>query len=405
MHHIFTEDFKMEGHPLPPTLSSLRRELSGYAQLSRRFTEVLKSIIEPTPDEGVSTDAQEMLQVWLRYAYEGWLPAAYQGRPQDLEKNSAKFQELCVVQQAFSSFSPSSGLTDLLQRVRARVALDTQAELSVADLTLLSNMSERSVRNAISAGELALLSNGLVSHAAGAQWLQGRRSFVPTRVEGATEDALPEQLQSSEIPGFIRRRMERVWGPFNQEQAPQELLQAAFEVNLSLMDILQAMEPHTLVAPQDCIGLAKLMRVDSSWFTYQVMRSIFPEQMAMFKPKSEFFAQAPSEPSFVGDTLTVTLTEAMLQNGYLDMPAQARELFPPDAFGDRASSAQSGRTVALHFGSNTAHSDIRLKSSKTMSPRKRFNAWFNTTLGAKPGDKIEVKKVGDREYQLTHHPV
>lgn len=48
--------------------------------------------------------------------------------------------------------------------------------------------------------------------------------------------------------------------------------------------------------------------------------------------------------------------------------------------------------------------DIRKKSEKTISPRRRFTSWLNTELGAKPGDRIRIEKVNERTFSLNHIP-
>ena len=86
---------------------------------------------------------------------------------------------------------------------------------------------------------------------------------------------------------------------------------------------------------------------------------------------------------------------------WADLPAAAKDLFPSISMGSRKE-GDTGSEVELIYGSHRALTDIRVKSGKTISPRKRFSAWLNTELGARPGDRIRVEKTGERQYTLTH---
>lgn len=97
---------------------------------------------------------------------------------------------------------------------------------------------------------------------------------------------------------------------------------------------------------------------------------------------------------------TLTLTQAMLDNGHIDLPMSAKHLFPSDSFGSRAKN-DTGAPVEIRFGSHRAMTDIRIKSSKTFSPRRRVYRWLNTDLRAQPGDQIRIDKLDDRVFAFA----
>ena len=101
--------------------------------------------------------------------------------------------------------------------------------------------------------------------------------------------------------------------------------------------------------------------------------------------------------------MEIILSEAMIKHGYLDIPGHAKALFPKDCFGTRAR-GDTGKPVELRYGGRVEQTDIRIKSEQTVSPRKRFNAWYQKELSARAGDRIRLTRVGDRAYELTHLP-
>jgi hypothetical protein len=319
--------------------------------------------------------------------------------------------ELCLsaAQSDLAEEVEFGGLADLSERVTPRHHLDTGADLSAAQLALLANMNERSVRNAMLAGgDLKADANGNVDNAEGRRWLQGRRGFVATTRREFPGDAmqLPEALDAVEIPTFIDRRLRALWGQGDtetpshaDERFPGWVLQASETSGLAPERVLAGCLLPLDVRPQDCEAWAKALRVERVWFTHQVMSALFPEQVDMLLNPSAWQAPQPQAPGSTS-AVTVTLTRAMLLHGYIDMPASASAMFPPDSMGTRHE-GETGAPVLFLYGPHRAETDVRVKSSKTISPRKRFGAWLDE-LNARAGDRIRIEKTGEREYTLSH---
>jgi hypothetical protein len=376
-----------------------------------------------------STDIGRMLPVWVRYAYEGVVSAGYGDNAMDTHAGGSlehlrdmlhllraddPYFEMCL--SAAQSDLPDEfefgGLADVSERVTARHDLDTEASLDAAQLALLANMNERSVRNAMLAGgDLKADANGNVDNTEAKRWLQGRRGFVATTRREFPSDAmqLPDALDSVEIPTFIDRRLRALWREGGaetlsqtDERFPGWVVQASRNSGLAPERVLAGCLLPLDVRPQDCEAWAKALRVERVWFTHQVMSALFPEQVDMLLNPSAW--QAPQSHGYASALgVTVTLTTAMLLHGYIDMPASASAMFPADSMGTRHED-ETGAPVLFLYGPHRAETDIRVKSSKTISPRKRFGVWLNDELNARKGDRIRIEKTGEREYTLSHIP-
>ena len=426
-------------HPLSATLASLKAELgSYYAALAVVVDECYESGAgdrmlgaDSTPVSGMIFDRVnversrlgKLLPVWHRYAYEGVMSAGFSA--ESFMRADSAFERLTDMLGLLSlqdnyfddAMSASGGaerprghLSDMAARVTARVWLDTGSSLSIADLGLLADMNERSVRNATTAdgdGRLALSTDGSVTNVEALRWLAGRRGFKPTRFRELPAEHLPDDLLEVELPIFVQRRLAAAWRNAPVEPgAPGDWRHtAAREAGMSLARIEAAMSLPLDIQPQECVGLARAMRIDPVWFTLQVMTALFPQEVDMLLNPERWRREEPAAglgtTASGPDSVTVILTASMLKHGYIDIPMSASGLFPADCFGTRKEDEQ-GAQVELLFGSQAAMTDIRQKSSQTLSPRKRFNAWLNTELSAKVGDRIHVSRTAERQYKLTH---
>lgn len=374
-----------------------------------------------------ATDIGRMLPVWVRYAYEGVVSAGYGDQAMDTHAGGSlehlrdmlhllraddPYFEMCL--SAAQSDLPEEvefgGLADLSERVTARHDLDTGADLTAAQLALLANMTERSVRNAMLAGgDLKADAKGNVDNAEATRWLQGRRGFVATTRRDFPVDTMqvPEALDAVEIPTFIGRRLRALWEDGDAQTLSQTdkrfpgwVIRASQTSGLAPERVLSGCQLPLDVRPQDCEAWAKALRVQPVWFTHQVMSALFPDQVDMLLNPGAW--QAPqSQGSASTSAVTVSLTPAMLLHGYIDMPASASAMFPADSMGTRHE-GETGAPVLFLYGPHRAETDIRVKSSKTISPRKRFGAWLNDELNARAGDRIRIEKTGEREYTLSH---
>lgn len=338
--------------------------------------------------------------------------------------DSAYF-DLCLDVAGLDVETDVGHLRDMLDRLQARLSLDSGSSLSVREIALLADMSERSVRNAMTAdgpNRLAASTDGTVDNLEAHRWLEGRRGFVKTERRQFPESLkdCPDQLDSLEIPAFVRDRLfkrfseqppiaavglEAAASPSHDgayDSYPEVIELAAKVAGLPAKTIQDALQQPLRIRPEDCVGLAKLLVVDPVWFTLQVMQALFPTSMDMVLNPSHYRSDV-AEVQVEGKSVDVVLTEAMIKHGYLDVPAHARVLFPDDCFGTRATD-DKGKSIELRYGDHVEATDIRVKSEQTISPRKRFTAWFQKEIAASAGDRIRVTRIAERVFELTHLP-
>lgn len=168
---------------------------------------------------------------------------------------------------------------------RARLALDMGEALSMADLALLAEMEERSVRNALTAtgsGKLAThvapTGTEWIDNDEARRWLSLRRGFKPTVFPSTsfTLDAHPHALNSLyELGTYIFHR----WTAL--DKTPEAVLKELgwSQHRFDYLNSISA-QPHR-IDPKDCRDLARSLLVSEAWFTRQVLAALFPDQLSL----------------------------------------------------------------------------------------------------------------------------
>lgn len=311
----------------------------------------------------------------------------------------------------------ATGLAELARRASARLALDHGDKLTLADLALLADMDERSVRNALHAkGSAGLIGSRspegeiLVDNAEANRWLAGRRGFRSTVWVGSIDHPglgapVPDELAPDDVMPFIRDRLATIYRAHADHPHDPLGIQrdaAAQELNWTRERLDRVIDGSIdSISPDDCPALSRAMYLDATWLTTQVMRAKFPEAMTALKP-------APGTPEIPrsaldpqGRTLDAPLTDAGIRNGYVDLPRRfADQFFPADAFGSRGGD-QHGVPVELHHDQANPPwiTDMRVKSAALVSPRKRLTAYFNAHRAA-AGDLMRFHRTGERTYRV-----
>lgn len=383
------------------------------------------------------TNIGRYLPIYFAYAYDGRLIPGYEDEIQQYGENIEKlvdfvqmfptdgsYFDLCLDVVGIDPDDDTGYLDDMLGRLKARANLDNGDSLALGEIAILADMNERSVRNALTSdGEnrLTLNAKGTVDNDVAQRWLKARRGFKATERRNFPESLseCPDELDALEIPPFVANRIGKRFGKNMFDSValstasspdvdgayveyPEILLRAAKIAWLPPEAIQGAMQQPLRIKPEECMGLAKAIAVDPVWFTMQVMRALYPTQMDMLLNPNHY-SLANDDVVLEGKSVDVILTEAMIKHGYLDLPAHAKPLFPKDCFGSRQE-GDAGASVTLRYGNQEIQTDIRVKSEQTISPRKRFTAWFQKELSAAPGDRIRFSQVTDRLFELTHLP-
>lgn len=268
------------------------------------------------------------------YAFEfrhplGMLPDAFNAEIEALEDFVFNFDSaifwLFMYDPFHSGISGDSGwtaVTALLEHTQARLALDLGESVSIKQLALLARMTERAVKNATNAsGQQRLLvtvdTSGqhpfeYAENEEARRWLAGRRGFVETKFQNVTErpGEHPECITSlRELGHYLSAR----W--FGLNKTPESIVaELGWDVSKIEYVINITEEPHN-IDPRDCESLAKSLLVSVSWFTEQVMRLLFPRQIALILEHSAKQASSPVGQASASEvTLADAATELDLDN-------------------------------------------------------------------------------------------
>lgn len=299
--------------------------------------------------------------------------------------------------------SNNSGLQEMLDRADARHRLDTGDALTIKDIAILADMNERSVRNALRAeGEnrLVSLDGEQVENHDALRWLRTRRGgFKETIVTVFQDDDVPDCLSYGQIGPFIGHRISKLF-PVSEDDlltAPSSWTQASRKLQWPVERLHAIAEDIGNIEIDECRPLARVLRVDPAWFTEQVLCALHPKEMELVLFRKEF--ESTPEVTTQNAYIDVPLTPKGIKNGYLDIPASLATFFPSDCFGGRGE-MERGAEIELRFGGTARMTDMRIKSSVTISPRARFISYFNSTLKAKAGDVMRIVRIDERIYAL-----
>ena len=303
------------------------------------------------------------------------------------------------VTQAFDEpDAPRGGFPEMVALAVARATLDEGLDLTPSQVALLASVSERTVANAMSVNGDAHLAatrdaegRAVITAVEADRWLGGRRAFLKSVSVVGGKD-MPDVLDGQELSTFITTRIHE---EVPDEGWDQDVLRSGGglvsipDQRLAIIRRNSGLSEHQARAWVDgklealqldeCEAMARLLRVDQQWLTCQLMNVRFPD---------------------IENRLEATLTEAGVRSGYFDIEQRfARRFFPDDAFGGRGTD-ELGVPVLLHVDGKSHQTDIRVKSQALVSPRKRFTGFFKSH-GARPGDRVSITRLGEREFQLA----
>ncbi len=374
------------------------------------------------------------LPVYYEYAYEARVPAGHEStiNPDDVLAEllcdfpysiGAKSDYLQLCLDVVGAEAGDTGhLEEMVERWKARYALDHGQDLTTRQIAVLADMNERSVQNATlakGAARLRIGQDGWVNNTEAKRWIEGRRGFKKTTFRDLPKDSavVGEQLSAAEIPAFVADRILHRFGNTQLDETiqhgvlsggfettiPEHVEKAAKTAGLDSKVVARAMQSPLSIEPKDCEPLARLMGIDPGWFTLQVMQALYPAAMSIVLNPGYYAAERlPSLPAAASE-LEIELTASMIKHGYIDFPAHAAALFPEDSFGDRSRDGR-GKEIELVYGSQSVSTDIRRKSERVISPRKRFAGWLNAQIHAKAGDRLRLKRLAPRRFELIFVP-
>lgn len=273
----------------------------------------------------------QLTMAMYEYAFEfrhpvGMLPDVFQAETEALEDFVFQFDsEIYWLFMNDTHHSRDAGAAGwkavpaLVEHTKARLALDLGESLTIKQLALLSRITERAVKNATSASgdqKLIVTSRTVGQHAyefadnkEARRWLEKRREFVETKFQDVTERPgdHPKRIDSLfELGQYLNAR----W--YGLKKTPESIV-AELDWDVSKIEYVQniMVEPHN-IDPRDCEYLAKSLLVSASWFTEQVMRLLFPKQIALILEGGEVAGKSLSKEIKVS---VVTLAEDAAEMG------------------------------------------------------------------------------------------
>lgn len=165
-----------------------------------------------------------------------------------------------------------------------RFALDTGSDIEIVKLALLADVDIRTVRNAVSAGELkAEKVNNIVhiSNQSAISWLGNRRSFKPTRFISSVKPELKSIKSPAELGAFLHGRRESL-----------ALAQNSADIDAS--DI-KHLESGAFKLPLSAVrSLADFYQIPEDELLSTIMKVFFPEQLRLILDANQSLSESNS---------------------------------------------------------------------------------------------------------------
>lgn len=171
--------------------------------------------------------------------------------------------------------SPSKEWERIVWQGDGRYALDDGESIMIEKLAFLAGVDVRTVRNAISAGELTAHKTSLglsVENASARSWLNGRRGFKPTVIVGESINSLLSVSTPSEFGAYLVAQRKK----FGLDHSDKVIV---FHASIDANSITE-IEIGVFKLPIDAaFPLADFYQLDRKEFLACVMRVFFNEQL------------------------------------------------------------------------------------------------------------------------------
>ncbi|MEK8028795.1 hypothetical protein [Pseudaquabacterium rugosum] len=179
-------------------------------------------------------------------------------------------------------FKPAEVWDDIIAMGDGRFAIDTGESISVRKLALLANVDVRTVKNAISAGELASFKRDdpfekdlFIDNASARRWLQGRRGYKPTVYPDQDQLSLDDLTTPAQFGAFLAEQRSRLGQNFSASGEGTHLH------SMLTNQALQKLEAGVFSLPLDAVfPIADLYLIDRKKLIQCVMRVFFAEELS-----------------------------------------------------------------------------------------------------------------------------
>lgn len=182
-------------------------------------------------------------------------------------------------------YSTSTEWENIIAMGDGRFALDEGSPIPLYKIALLANVDVRTVRNAVSAGELVTFKAAdgdvFAENASARRWLHGRRGFKPTIVE---DESGVLQLERVDTPAMFAALLKEQRKRQNLEDTTASLPQHPCVTQ----DRLTELESGVFTLPLDAVfPIADYYLLDRKKFLRCVMRVFFYEEQVMLTDSAE----------------------------------------------------------------------------------------------------------------------
>lgn len=225
-----------------------------------------------------ASNAWKLLSELYDYAVEGIQPDGLDGT--SIVINGAEVLSLIDTE----NYSPSNAWSRIVKMGDGRYAVDDGMDVELEKLALLANVDERTVRNAVSAGELQARKEGsiaFVENGSARAWLSGRRGYKPTKPSSNSPADLAEISTPPSFGAFLSARRQMLGGVHDGKNL------IVFHPSVDAK-ALQQLEKGVFLLPLDAVfPIADFYQLDRATFLACVMRTFFRDELAMLVEKQQ----------------------------------------------------------------------------------------------------------------------
>lgn len=227
--------------------------------------------------------AWNTLMALYEYAVNGVEPALAFDGPSSLVIDGSDVIRLAISE----NYSPSQVWHDIIAMGDGRFSLDEGSPILPFKLALLANVDIRTIRNAVSAGELIAFKSELegevhVENASARRWLHVRRGFKPTVTSQASTGVSIEDISTPAEFGTMLVALSKKIGAGEQDVRPIVAHPAVTHQTIA------ELEAGVFALPLDAVvPIADYYLLDRKKFLKCVMRVFFAEEMHLLSESTE----------------------------------------------------------------------------------------------------------------------
>lgn len=227
------------------------------------------------------TASWKKLSMLYDYAADGVIAESgmYEDIGDDVTELVIECDEILTLIQTMD-YRVSEETRDILEAGDARFALDEGGNLTTLQIALLANVDERTVRNAVSAGELKVnkdAGQAYVINKSARLWLSNRRGFKETQLKQQISSDFSDITSPAELGAFLQvkredRGFETIGNKINGDYP-----------NIDLQ-ILRELESGIFIHGLDVITpIADFYQLDRNEFLMKIMMIFFKNQLLSIK--------------------------------------------------------------------------------------------------------------------------